>query len=254
MWERAALAREDSDTAYFNDLLYLGEMVTKLVAAGLIAAVLDDRDRSRYQQLHRLVRASGIGEWAQAIDDVLIGPAAAQASEAMAPDRAELTAKAGPSLWQYQAVSELHAALCLIDSPDPLPTKVQARQWFALFARLRNKSRGHGALPMSQCSEAAPRLEMAIRVLSENLALLRRPWAYLHQNLSGKYRVSPFGGDSSAFHPLKSSAGQKQHLPNGVYIFGNEPLRVDLILSDVDLRDFYFANGGFTGKKFEFLS
>jgi hypothetical protein len=255
MLERVARAKEDSDTTYFYDLLLLGEMVTKLIGTGLIAAVLDDRNRSRYQQLHRLVRASGIGEWTQAIDEVLIGPAAQQLSSGISPERTELTSKTAPGAWQYDAVAELHACLCIVDTCDEvLPTKVQGRQWFSIFARVRNKSRGHGALPISQCSKAAPRLEAAIRLLIENCSIFERPWAYLHQNLSGKYRVSRIAGDPAAFQQLKSSAGSKHHLANGVYVLITEPLRVDLLETDVDLHDFYLANGGFTGKKFELLS
>jgi hypothetical protein len=56
-------ARGDSDVSLFMELLYLGEMTTKTVAAGVIAAVIDDRDRQRYRQLHRLVRADGLGDW-----------------------------------------------------------------------------------------------------------------------------------------------------------------------------------------------
>lgn len=48
MWERVELARDDSNTALFYDLLLLGEMLTKIVAAGLIAAIDNDRERHRY--------------------------------------------------------------------------------------------------------------------------------------------------------------------------------------------------------------
>jgi hypothetical protein len=63
MWERIEVAREDSDTSLFLHLMYLGEMVTKTIVAGLVAAIVDDRDRHRYRLLHRLVRADGLGEW-----------------------------------------------------------------------------------------------------------------------------------------------------------------------------------------------
>jgi hypothetical protein len=255
MLERVDRARNDSDTTLFYDLLHLGEMVTKTIAAGLIASVLDDRDRSRYQQMHRLVRASGIGEWVQSIDDVLIGPAARHLSAGIAPERTELTTKVGPGTWQHESVSELQACLLLIDpTAEPLPVKFELRRWFGLFTRVRNKSRGHGAIPMAKCAEAAPRLEAAIRLVTDNHSLFSRPWAYLYQNLSGKYRVSGISGDASAFQHMKSTAGQKLHLPNGVYIFADTPLRVELMDSDVDLSDFYYANGGFTGKKYEQLS
>ena len=66
----------DSDVALFYQLMYLGELVTKTIVASLVAMVGDDRDRHRYRQLHRLVRADGLGEWSRSMDEVLVGPAA----------------------------------------------------------------------------------------------------------------------------------------------------------------------------------
>ncbi|MGH8881978.1 MAG: hypothetical protein ACRD0P_32290 [Stackebrandtia sp.] len=75
MWERAGLARDESDTAYFFELLYLGEMVVKLLVIELLAALPDDRERHRYELECRLVQADGIGEWAEVLDEALTGPA-----------------------------------------------------------------------------------------------------------------------------------------------------------------------------------
>ena len=73
IWHRVDLAREDSDTTLFLHLLYAGEMLVKLVAGALVAAVRGDRERHQYSLLHRLVRADGIGEWVQAIDESFSG-------------------------------------------------------------------------------------------------------------------------------------------------------------------------------------
>lgn len=62
MWDRVELARSDSDTTLFLHLLYAGEMLTKLVTAGFISAIEDDRERHRYRLVHRLIRADGIGD------------------------------------------------------------------------------------------------------------------------------------------------------------------------------------------------
>lgn len=63
IWERFEVDKADSDAAAFACLLLVGEMTVKLSVVGLAAAIRDDRDRSRYQQLHRLVRADGVGDW-----------------------------------------------------------------------------------------------------------------------------------------------------------------------------------------------
>ena len=61
MWLRVENAREDSDSAFFMELMYLGEMLTKTVVAAMVAAVEDSNNRHRYRLLHRLVRADGLG-------------------------------------------------------------------------------------------------------------------------------------------------------------------------------------------------
>jgi hypothetical protein len=75
MRERARLALDESDTSFFFELLYLGEMTLKLLVAELIAGVQDDRERHRYALEYRLVRADGLGEWTDVFDEVLAGPA-----------------------------------------------------------------------------------------------------------------------------------------------------------------------------------
>ncbi|MHC4202144.1 MAG: NB-ARC domain-containing protein, partial [Planctomycetota bacterium] len=108
MWRRVEVARQDGDTPLFLSLLYLGEMVTKLVVAGLVAAIRDDTDRNRYRQLHRLVRATGIGEWATVLDDILTGPSSQHLVEGARIEQKELTKRCGKGEWQYQACDLIH--------------------------------------------------------------------------------------------------------------------------------------------------
>jgi len=44
MLERVERAREDSDTSLFLDLMYYGELVTKLTTIGLVSPILNDTD------------------------------------------------------------------------------------------------------------------------------------------------------------------------------------------------------------------
>jgi len=259
MWERIEVARQESDSALFFHLLYLGEMLTKLVVAGLVAAVEDDRERHRYRQLYRLVRADSLGEWTQVLDDVLVGPA----SQYLLPDarenQRELTQKVGDGHWQHEAFSRLHTVLKHIqqDIEEP-PAKMGGRQWFHTFVTLRNKTRGHGAPSIALCSKVCPDLEKSVRIVSDNLRLLQRPWAYLHRNLSGKYRVFGLCGDVSCFNYLKTTAAvslpPSQTLNNGVYVFFDRPIHVQLLVTDINIEDFFFPNGSFNSRTFELIS
>jgi hypothetical protein len=85
-----------------------------------------------------------------------------------------------------------------------------------------------------------------------NLKLFRQDWAYLHRNLSGKYKVSPLLGQCLAFDYLKRT--RDAMLPNGVFIDLDGPVPVRLVFSDPDLRDLLVQNGNFKGNAFEVLS
>ena len=255
MWERVEVAREDSDTSLFLYLLYLGEMLTKIVTAGLVAAIADDRDRHRYRQLHRLVRADGVGEWSQVIDDILTGTTSKHLFVSAREEQRELTQKCGAKTWQYEAVSLLDQCLKVVDSTsEDTPTKVSGRRWFSTFAVLRNKTRGHGAPPSSVCSQVCPNLEKTIRIVLENHHLFQRSWAYIHRHLNGKYSVKKLTEDGNAFNSLRSN--RTTNLPDGVYLDFEleQPVRVELIETNEDVLDFFFPNGAFNGKRFELIS
>jgi hypothetical protein len=253
MWERVQVARQDSDTSLFLQLMYFGEMVLKIVASGLVSAVQEDRDRHRYRQLHRLVRADSLGEWAAAIEDVLTGPASQFLTPTVQTEQRELTQKCKNGTWQYEAVSLLSRALEQVDQGhERLPTKVDGRNWFSMFVQLRNNTRGHGVTHGAQCGKVSRPLERSIRLVCENFNLFRRSWAYLHRNLSGRYRVTKLYETSTPFDRLKSNASI--NLDDGVYVYFDDFTRVELIFSDPEASEFFLPNGAFNGKRFELIS
>jgi NB-ARC domain len=253
MWEQTEICKQESDTAYFYSLTYLGEMVLKITAAGLIAAIEDDRDRHRYRQLHRLVRADGLGEWSSAIDDVLTGPASQYLLLAARAEQKELTQNVKDPAWQYEAVRLLTICLKEIDqSTENMPDKVSARRFLTLLVQLRNNTRAHGVPQGRICSRVAPALERSLRLFCDTFSLFERPWAYLRRNLSGNYRVTKLSHDPSPFLPLKTELTAQWE--EGIYVHFGEHRVVELISSDPDASDFYFPNGAFKGKHFEMLS
>lgn len=254
MWERLRVERDDSDTARFLCLMYFGEMLAKLIVSGLVACIEDDVSRSRYRQNCILVRADGIGEWVQVLDEIVAGPTAQFLCQELRVEQRELTERLKAPHWGHAACVEIAGAYrCLGIEFDALPERVDARRWFSLFATLRNRTRGHGATRAGLYTQACPHLENSIRIICENLSLLTRPWAFLHQNLSGKYRVTQFSENEEPFRALKTSPS-KLHLEDGVYIHVGIPRLVELITSDVDATDFLFPNGLFNGKRFEIRS
>ena len=255
MFDRVAMAKEESDTEYFLSLMYAGEQLTKFIALSLVSGIQDDVNRSRYTQLYNLVRADGIGDWVRCIDEVVQGPTSHLCSIEIKKICKDLVQKTPKHNWQFDSVSLIHSCLKAIgETTEELPTKIQAKNWFQSFSRLRNKTRGHGATRSEIMNSICPQLEKSIKLIISNFSLFNCEWAFLFQNLSGKYRVSPISDNPSSFNYLKSNEGKKEHYSTGVYLYLNRPILVNLIDSDVELADFFFPNGGFSSKRYETLS
>lgn len=240
----------------FKPLLRMLESVdmARSETDGLVAAVTEDRDRHRYRQLYRLTRADGLGEWNGVIDEVLAGPASQFLNTEARSIQRELTQRSNAGSWQHEAATLLHSCVRIVDSSfESLPVSIDGRRIFALFVALRNRTRGHGATQSDACSRVCFPLERALRLIVDNLSLLSRPWAYLHRNLSGKYRVVPLTDTAATvFDRLRTTSSGA--LEDGVYVHFDAPARVHLMTSTVDAIDFLFANGAFNGKRYEVLS
>ena len=202
------------------------------------------------------MRADGLGEWASALEDIMTGPAAQHLAVAAYEERRELTQRwsAGDGAWQRRVVDLLEETCDQVDASrkNPPPAKVSLARWFDSFVWLRNRTRAHGAPTGGKCARAVETLEDSILHVAENFGLFVRPWAYLKRNLSGKYRVVPIAGDAEAFVYL--TVEPEHALEEGIYIFYDEPCRVQLVSTDVDLSDFFVANGSFNDRSFEALS
>lgn len=254
--ENVEISKSDGDSAYFLHLLYFGELFSKVTTLAICSAVADDSDRHRYALLYRIVRADGIGHWAQVIDEAVSGPTSQLIRPEFHPERRELNTRANSETWQYRSVSLLDAALRVLNPQRPgLPSKLEGRIWFSYFAELRNATRCHGVVAPSTSAKLSLLLDESIKLFVENFCLFQREWVYLHKNLSGKYRVTKIGTNDISYQPLKSSSPNRWgNLPDGVYIFGSVPVRVDLLFTDPDLTDYFLPNGNFRGKSFETIS
>ena len=123
-----------------------------------------------------------------------------------------------------------------------------------IFSQLRNGTKGHGAVLPHKCSEASTLLEKSINLFIDNFYLFKREWAFLNQNLNGKYRVTNLNSTIKEFEELKSTSKFASQFPNGVYVFYDKRALVELIISNPEADDFFLPNGNFKQKHFELLS
>lgn len=249
---RIALDRDEGDIAYFHALSLELEYVTKLVTAGVVACVGDDADRHRHSLEYKLVRADSIGEWVRVLNNALTGPSAQYFLPSAIQIIRDLTERVADVDWRYVAVRKMSEVAAKFGIISPIGQKVALRQFFDLGSAIRNRTRGHGATTSDQCSNVCPLLAEAISLVVDNHRIFKQDWAYLHRNLTGKYKVSPLLGQCMAFDYLKRT--RDEMLQNGVYIDLNAPTIVRLVFSDSDLSNLFVPNGNFKGNTFEVLS
>jgi hypothetical protein len=120
-----------------------------------------------------------------------------------------------------------------------------------MFAQLRNETRGHGAHVASVLGKVTPPLKRSLQLVASSFSLFARPWAYAHRSLSGKYRFTPLSSAVGTFEGLDLSNAS---LTDGVYWYVGEPLLVPLLQSTPEAFDFFYANGAFSERRFEFIS
>jgi hypothetical protein len=250
---RAERAKTDSDFTYFFSLLLAGEALAKTITLGMVSAIADDKNRNRYRLEHQLVRADGLGDWGRSLEDAITGPASQYLLAEAREEQTELTRLCKQGDWQYDATAAIKAALNHLGiEAEDVPIKSDLKRWFRLFSTLRNKTRAHGATQPEKTTEAAIQLRKSIDLIYGNFRLFKRCWAHLYRNLSGKYRVSAISSDGADFEFLKKA--QDLQLSNGIYLYLGGVRRVNLMQTNSELQDFFFANGGLTGKRFELLS
>ncbi len=163
--------------------------------------------------------------------------------------------KVDNSSWQFNVVANLQHVLKILDiSKQDIPKKLQLKNWFQLFATLRNGTRGHGAILPDKYALAIPHLVNSLQLLISNYSLFKREWAFLYENLSGKYRVTKLNNNVNNFLHLKVSTSYAGTYQNGVYIFFDTITYIPLLFSNQDAEDFHFPNGAFRDKRYELIS
>ena len=259
--ERISREREEGDQTYFNALLFKLEFLIKVVAASIVSCLDEDADRNRYSLEYELVRANSLGVWVDALDSAMVGSQRHVMTHKAQNIVRDLTEKVSSDSWKYSAVEQLrYAAEKVGVKTDNLSHKVALRSFFDLGVQIRNRTRGHGAPTITQCTQACVQLNESIDLIVQRAEIFRRQWVHLHKCLSGKYHVTSLMNETSAFNCLKSST--EFRFDDGVYfalrddsnIMDAVPVRVPLIYTDADVLDIHLPNGNYKGQKFEALS
>ena len=161
----------------FGSLLLKGELLTKLTVTAFVSLIPDESDRVRYGHLYQLVRASGIGEWADVLDKVLTGPSSQLLPQQAHDAQRQLTENLPTGSWQHEAIRLINDSLASVSAQHEQlrDDRIQGKRWFRDFATLRNTSRGHGAQRTATLSEACPSLQESLSLMQQNLEITELP-------------------------------------------------------------------------------
>lgn len=258
MQDRVEIEKDKSDKDYFDSLMYYGELLLKTIVSGFVACIVDNKERMKYAQEYKLVRDDGIGGWASSLNEIVIGPTSSHLIHQIRDEKNEFAQKVKSDDWRHKAVTCMNNALCIfVEDAERIGVKTTLRRLFEDFAFLRNKTRGHGAHRSGLCTAACKDIDRSLQLVVENCSLLNNvEWAYLHQNLSGKYRVIKISPATDKLDELKRGRNpySTRKLEDGVYLCADKPRPVSLMYTNIDLTDFFFPNGSFKKDKFETIS
>ncbi|SDL70915.1 NB-ARC domain-containing protein [Daejeonella rubra] len=254
--ERVEIAKQDSDTSLFFNLMYAGEQLLKLITVSMVSGIKDskgNKDNDQYSQYYELVHADSIGVWSNVLDNILTGPAYHFLLDQYRPFWSELMEKSTNPSWQYGSLTALNNCLKVLNERhEDLPTKYALKNWFKLFVQLRNDARAHGVINAVEIAKICPNLETSIKLISDNFSLFKVNWVYIKQNISGSYRTTNLNEGEK--QELLGEAANNLVLKDGVYLILDEPHHINVLYSTVEATDFYFPNGNFTEKSYECLS
>ena len=72
---------------------------------GMLAAIDEDTQRNRYGLVYKLVRANGLGDWSNVIEDALSGPPSQYLVGDAQFESEQLTKSCTQEEWQFEAVA-----------------------------------------------------------------------------------------------------------------------------------------------------
>ena len=115
MIEKTEIAKQISDADFLDSLIKLGEMTIKIISLFLISSITEDKNRSKYYLKFTLVRASGIGDWAKAIEYIFNSTNNISLFISASVEAKEITEKSNHN-WQFESYKFINNCIYLIDS------------------------------------------------------------------------------------------------------------------------------------------
>jgi len=251
---RLRLAGPDSSGDTFLLTSYLFEASLKTIAVSLWSGLRTGAPETAYAVAHRLVRADGIGEWEDAIQQMSSQPLAGYLQPVFQPTLNWLAQKRKQPMddWFLVAIAAADQVISLLgqEQEGDLSRPRTIRHLLKSLVLIRNKTKAHGAVGPEFFQAANPHYLRAVSAIVTRCPLFQERWMHLSirvgkdtvrgVDLRGSEPSYIRDSECEAFSPTES--GIYVTLGKGIHLF---PLR-ELLRTTVECRSFLLPNGGFT--------
>lgn len=258
----------DSSSAHCDSLMNACEFMIRHMTATLIALLpkSEEIDAWRYRSEFELLRSSGIGDWSNQLNGMVIGAYSQSLRNELHGTELEgcieaLTraSKGEADSWKVTVVSALRDALEYLGETPNSSKSIKLIEFFIEFPRLRNKMDAHGAPTSNDKARIAELLAPAVELLLQRLVILQIP--LVRVDIQGHDRapriIDVIGESSQSDKSLIAEDLVRSTSESGIFIRSRSGVReAVLIRSAPEISDFFYANGNFNDSKenSEFLS
>lgn len=251
---RLKLAGPDASGDTFLLTSYLFEASLKTIAAALWAGLRTSSPDNAYAVAYRLVRADGLGDWEDAIQQMSSQPLAGYLQPAFNPTQNWLTQrrKQPTDDWFFVAMTASDTIVSLLGldyEQDPMRPRT-VRHLLKSLVLVRNKTKAHGAVGPDFFQAANPLYLKAVSAVVTRCPLFKSRWMHLSIRV-GKNTVRgvELRGPEPQYIRDADCEGFSPTQP-GVYLgLGKDthPLHVaEFLRTNLECKSFLFANGAFT--------
>lgn len=266
---RIETERLNSENAFCDSLVKSFEFLTKYIAILLLSILPPEYDQDRYLWEYRLVRASGLGTWREAIIKLSGGRFFSILNNRFSslgyPDAIEqLTMRVKRDQWQYKiAKAIIESRNLVLGEQSNVPSKTNLLVALGDFVEFRNKFDAHGAPLSSTKRQAADYLQEAFQLTEDNFQLLKTPLIICRKSITGEASlILPTGNviltDNDRIR--LGSLHRDNNESDGLFVLDNnlhKTHKINLIeVDDINSEKFYIANGSsrYSNKTAEWLS
>lgn len=257
---RVHAADPDALSDHFLALCYFAESQVKLTAIALLAGLRSSKPELAQQEEYELVRAAGMGTWEESLFRCTTHAQSGFIDKDLQPLVNWLVQKRPRSSdeWAHDAWRSANDVLERVDDVDPdPPRKLAVRHIYALLTRIRNKTRGHGAVGHEFYEFAIPRLRAVLSAIAEQSPHHAWKWMYLSRRAGkGNVRALHLSGLSPRHLPAEM-ADKYSPREAGLYIQPHDKADCyhlgSLIVSTHECDTFHVSNGNFSNGRAEFL-